>query len=89
MPSHFALYPNYPNPFNPTTKITFSLPQLVKVTLTVYDVRGKEVINLVDEVLPAGHYEVAFEGSDLSSGVYFYRIQAERFVQSRKMLLIK
>jgi len=89
MPSHFALYPNYPNPFNPTTKITFSLPQLVKVTLTVYDVRGKEVINLVDEVLPAGHYEVAFEGADLSSGVYFYRIQAERFVQSRKMLLIK
>ena len=89
MPSHFALYPNYPNPFNPTTKIIFSLPQLVKVTLTVYDVRGKEVINLVDEVLPAGHYEVAFEGADLSSGVYFYRIQAEGFVQSRKMLLIK
>jgi len=52
-------------------------------------VRGREVINLVDEVLTAGHYEVAFEGADLSSGVYFYRIQAERFVQSRKMLLIK
>lgn len=89
LPSHFALYPNYPNPFNPTTKIKFSLPQIVEVTLIVYDVRGKEVISLVDEVLPAGHYEVAFEGADLSSGVYFYRIQAEQFVQSRKMLLIK
>jgi len=89
MPLHFALYPNYPNPFNPTTKIKFSVPQMVKVTLIVYDVRGKEVINLVDEVLPAGHYEIAFEGAGLSSGVYFYRIQAEQFVQSRKMLLIK
>ena len=89
MPSHFALYPNYPNPFNPTTKITFSLPQIVKVNLIIYDVRGKRVINLVDEVLPAGHYEVAFEGAGLSSGVYFYRIQAGQFVQSRKMLLIK
>jgi len=74
---------------NSSTKIIFSLPELVKVTLTVYDVRGREVINLVDEVLTAGHYEVAFEGANLSSGVYFYRIQAERFVQSRKMLFIK
>jgi len=89
IPLHFALYPNHPNPFNPTTKIKFSLPQMVKVTLKIYDMRGKEVINLVDEVLSAGNYEVAFEGAGLSSGVYFYRIQAEKFVQSRKMLLLK
>lgn len=89
IPEQFALYSNYPNPFNPTTLIKFNLPQMVKVTLIVYDVMGREVTNLVDEILSTGQYEVVFEATGLSSGVYFYRLQTDRFVQSRKMLLIK
>ncbi len=88
-PREFALHQNYPNPFNPTTKITFSIPQASKVHLTVYDVLGREVMTLVDEHREAGSYEVFFDGKNLSSGIYFYRLKAGDKVKIHKMTLLK
>ena len=92
-PNNFYLAQNYPNPFNPSTKINFSIPNvgagLALSVLKVYDVLGNEVATLVDEYRSAGSYEVEFDASKLSSGVYFYRLQAGTYVQSKKMTLIK
>ena len=98
-PKGFALYQNYPNPFNPTTKIKFTIPSNVKremsnVTLKVYDVLGNEVATLVDEVKSGGEYEVEFNVTQdssptITSGVYFYQIKTENFVETKKMLLLK
>lgn len=97
----FKLYQNYPNPFNPSTKIKFSIRsifngQMSKVIIKVYDILGKEIATLVNEEKPAGEYEVEFNGSSLSSGIYFYQLratpnggQAGKFIQTKKMLLIK
>jgi hypothetical protein len=76
LPSKFALYPNYPNPFNPTTVIRYELPKQVMVSLKVYNLLGQEVASLVNEVQSAGKYQVGFRGESLSSGVYFYRLFA-------------
>ena len=89
IPKDFALYQNYPNPFNPRTKISYSIKDEGFVTLKVYDVLGNEVATLVDELRNAGSYEVDFDASQLSSGVYFYKLQAGDFVQAKKMLLMK
>ena len=86
---NFELYQNYPNPFNPTTTIRYELPSSSMVRLSVYDILGREVSILVDERKNAGSYEVKFDGSNLSSGVYFYQLQAGTFVQSRKLLLLR
>ncbi len=88
-PGSFQLYQNYPNPFNPTTKINFQIPELSFVTLKIYDVLGNEVAELVNEVKPAGEYEVEFKASGLTSGIYFYQLKAANFSQTKKMLLIK
>jgi photosystem II stability/assembly factor-like uncharacterized protein len=88
-PSSFSLSQNYPNPFNPTTAISYKLSSLTHITLKVYDVLGREVATLIDEVRPPGDYSVQFDGSRLPSGVYFYRFAAGNFVQIRKMVLIK
>ena len=89
---------NYPNPFNPTTTIRYSVPNVVtsrdfslqrNISLQVYDVLGKLVNTLVDELKPAGNYNVEFDGSNLSSGVYYYQLRAGEFIESRKMLLLK
>ena len=88
-PEKFELSQNYPNPFNPSTKINFSLPKQGFVTLKIYDVVGKEVAKLVNEVKPAGYYSVYFNASTLSSGVYFYRIETTGFVETKRMMLIK
>ena len=80
---------NYPNPFNPTTTIRFSVPTSEFVTLKVYDVLGNEVALLVNEQKSAGSYEVEFSASGLSSGIYFYKIQSGSFVETKKMLLLK
>lgn len=88
-PQQFELSQNYPNPFNPSTTISFSLPQSSSVTLKVYDVIGNEVAILVDEVKSAGQYNISFNASNLSSGVYFYSINAGNFSEVRKMTLIK
>ncbi len=89
VPRDYNLSQNYPNPFNPTTKINFSIPKSGFVTLKVYDILGKEVVTLVNENKTAGSYIIDFDGSELSSGVYFYTIQVNGFTDTKKMLLIK
>jgi hypothetical protein len=85
----FKLEQNYPNPFNPTTSLQYAVGSRQFVTLKVYDVLGTEVAILVNEELSAGKYEINFDGSELSSGIYFYQIKAGNFIQTRKMILIK
>ena len=85
----YRLEQNYPNPFNPTTNITYVLPKAENVSLKVYDVLGREVATLVNEVKPAGAYTVPFNASNLASGVYFYKLQSGSFVQTKKMMLVK
>ena len=89
LPVVFKLEQNYPNPFNPSTTIQFSIPQQTNVTLKVYDVLGNEVASLVNEEKARGVYNVNFNASQLASGVYFYRIQAGNFVETKKMILMK
>ncbi|MGA2668719.1 MAG: T9SS type A sorting domain-containing protein [Ignavibacteria bacterium] len=97
IPSSFKLYQNYPNPFNPETKIKFSIPDFplakgvrgMGVLLSVYDILGHEIITLVNEQLKPGTYEVQWDASRSASGVYFYRIEADNFIDSKKMLVIK
>ena len=88
-PDQFRLFQNYPNPFNPSTKIRFDVSKSSYIKLVVYDALGRVVAIPVNEDLNAGVYEAEFDGSELSSGVYFYRIQAGEFVETRKMLLLK
>jgi hypothetical protein len=80
---------NYPNPFNPTTKIQYSLPEVANVKLSVYNSMGQEVIQLVNENQSAGKYIVDFNAQNLQSGVYLYRLQTSKFVDTKKMLLLK
>ncbi|MFH0734044.1 MAG: T9SS type A sorting domain-containing protein [bacterium] len=87
--SDYSLRQNYPNPFNPSTTISYSLPVASKITLTVYDVLGNQISILVDEIQSAGSYSINFNAAELSSGIYFYKIQASNFSDIKKMLLIK
>jgi len=90
--SHFSLGQNYPNPFNPTTTIQFGIPSngsSKHVTLRVFDVLGKEIATLVDEVKESGTYEVKFDASKLVSGIYFYQLKTGEFVQTKKLVLMK
>ena len=89
IPNNFVLEQNYPNPFNPTTIIQYSVPQRSDVILKVYDILGSEVATLVNEEKTGGVYSVNFDASQLSSGIYFYRIQAGSFVETKKMILLK
>lgn len=90
-PSNFSLSQNYPNPFNPSTTINFTMPEAGMVILKVYDVLGKEVATLVDKELNAGTYSQNFDASNLnlSSGIYFYRLETGNFIQTKKMMLVK
>lgn len=90
----FALEQNYPNPFNPTTKISFTIPSSGNdlsafTTLKIYDILGREITALVNEKKSAGHYEIDFNASNLSSGIYFYTLSSGNFIQTKKMLVIK
>ncbi len=89
IPEKFALNQNYPNPFNPVTNITFSIPKAGNVKLVVYDMTGREAAVLANGQLAAGIYNVDFDASKLSSGVYFYRLEAEGFTGVKKMILVK
>jgi hypothetical protein len=94
MPTEFALAQNYPNPFNPTTDIRMDLPSASHVTLRVYNVLGQEVRTLVDGQYPAGFHTVTWDGRNgsggtVSSGVYFYRIEANGFTETKKMMMLK
>ncbi|NOS86643.1 MAG: T9SS type A sorting domain-containing protein [Ignavibacteria bacterium] len=89
IPNNFNLSQNYPNPFNPVTNIKFSMPTGGLVKLVVFDILGREVVTLLNEVKPAGNYLVDFDASALSSGVYFYRLESGSFAETKKMLLVK
>jgi len=89
LPKEYKLSQNYPNPFNPVTKINFDLPKEGNVKLVIYDILGREVKQLVNEFKKAGKYTVEFNGNNLASGIYFYRIEIGNFVQVKKMMLIK
>lgn len=88
-PLEFALLQNYPNPLNPSTTIKYNLPIDAHVTLKLYDVLGREVLTLIDERAEGGHHSATLDGSRLSSGVYFYRMQAGAFSQTKKLLLLR
>ena len=85
----FSLEQNYPNPFNPATSVKFSIPDSRFVSLKIFDVTGREVTTLVNEHLEGGSYRISFDGSDLSSGIYFYRLTAGGLIETRKMILEK
>jgi hypothetical protein len=89
IPTTARLYQNYPNPFNPSTTIKYELPKTSNVRLSVCDLLGREVTELLNERREAGAHEVKFDASALSSGMYFYRLQAGEFVQTRKLLLVR
>ncbi len=89
LPSQYSLEQNYPNPFNPTTNINFSLPKASDVSLKVYDALGNEVMSLVNEFKNAGTHSVIVNASNLTSGIYFYKLQAGEFVSTKKLTLIK
>jgi len=89
IPTNFLLSQNFPNPFNPITTIKYQIPEISFVTLKVYDVLGSEVVTLVNEEKNIGSYEVEFNGISLPSGIYFYRLQAGSFVETKKMVLMK
>jgi hypothetical protein len=89
VPQRFSLDQNYPNPFNPATRIRYAVPEPASVRLTIHDVLGREVVMLVDRRQAAGTYEVPFEAGDLPSGMYFYRLETDRFWEIRQMILLK
>jgi len=89
IPGQFYLFQNYPNPLNPATKIKYSVPNSEKVLIKVYDVLGEEVKILLDENKDAGTYEIGFDGSELTSGLYFYKITSGNFSEVRKMMLLR
>jgi hypothetical protein len=89
IPSKFSLFQNYPNPFNPRTIITYQIPEISFVTIKIYDVLGNEVETLANEEKPAGEYMVEIDGTDLPSGIYFYRIKAGSYSETKKMVLLK
>jgi hypothetical protein len=87
VPSSFSLGQNYPNPFNPITEIEYSIPIMTDVELTVYDMLGKEVIQLVKENQIAGNHRILFNADNLSSGIYYYKLTAETYVLTKKCVL--
>ena len=89
IPKQFSLFQNYPNPFNPTTTISFDLPERSKVQLKIFNILGEEVKDLINEERTAGHYNYNWNANGLASGVYFYKLQAGDFVQTKKLILIK
>ena len=88
-PAEWRVFQNYPNPFNPTTEIKYQISEVSHVTLRVYDALGQEVATLVNEAINPGRYQVTWDASRFASGVYFYRLNAGTFTQTRKLLLMR
>lgn len=88
-PTVFKLEQNYPNPFNPSTKIKFAVPERSNVIIKVYDILGSEVITLVNKEMDAGWYENDFNAAGLSSGVYLFRMEAGKYISTKKMILLR
>jgi photosystem II stability/assembly factor-like uncharacterized protein len=89
IPANFKLYQNYPNPFNPTTNIKYQITNINYVSLKIFDILGKEVLTLVNEKQKPGTYEVTFDGSNFPSGIYFYQLRSDNFIETKKLILIK
>ena len=89
VPTEYTLEQNYPNPFNPSTTIRFGLPRATSVSLRVYNLLGQETVTLIDEEQPAGVYDIRFDASELSSGVYIYRLQAGDYVAAKRLTLLR
>jgi len=89
VPQAATLFPNYPNPFNPSTVINYSVPKQGNVTIIVYDALGREVRTLINEEKAAGSYTTEFNAANLSSGIYYYQIRADEFIQTKKMVLLR
>ena len=83
------MFQNYPNPFNPTTNIEFQIAKSDNVKLIIFDILGKEVATLVNESLQPGTYEVTFGAGNLASGIFFYRLQTESYIETKRMMMIK
>lgn len=88
IPTSFEVEQNYPNPYNTTTNLSFTIGHSLFVSLKVYDMNGREIATLIDEEKQAGYYQVIFDTINLSSGIYFYKLQAGKFVQTKKMILL-
>lgn len=90
IPTEYSLSQNFPNPFNPVTKISFDLPHDGNVKLIIYDLLGREITRLLNnEFKVSGTYTIEFNGVNLASGVYFYRLESDKFIQTKRMVLIK
>jgi hypothetical protein len=89
IPGAYNLHQNYPNPFNPVTVIRYDLPDAGRVEISVHNIVGQKLATLIAQKQPAGYHQVQFDGSDMSSGVYFYKITTEKFTQVKKMILLR
>jgi hypothetical protein len=89
LPTHFSLDQNYPNPFNPATTISFTLPSKSFVSLKVFDILGREVATIISEEMSAGSYSRQWNAANMSSGIYFYRLQAGTFIETKKLVLLR
>jgi hypothetical protein len=89
LPSHITLYQNYPNPFNPTTTIEFAIPTSGYVSLKVFNITGQEVATLVNKELILGNHKVEWNPQNLSSGLYFYKLETKGYIETKKLILMK
>ena len=89
LPDHFTLQQNYPNPFNPRTSINFSVPYISSISISVFDIQGKFIEKLVDDLYEPGNYATYLDADDYSSGIYFYRLQTDHSFITRKFIIIK
>lgn len=89
IPDNYTLSQNYPNPFNPTTKISYAIPKESFVKLKIYNMLGNEIATLINEDQEAGFYSIRFDASDIPSGIYFYRLQANDYTLTKKLTVLK